>query len=274
MKSVTLTIILLFSSIILFGQKEKIGLIKKSIDENNFDECLEIISKTKFTDSTKNIVFYYKAICEREKKQSELAVNSLTIALNSTLKSDTLYERILFLRSLTYIDLEKVELAIKDNEILINQYPASMPYLLNMSYLYGENQQYYNCLKVLKKALAIDSNDVYVVNNLAYYNCLTKDYDAVIKYAIKGLKITTDSVWIATLLNSLGLAQAKIISSEIGLKTLDESIAYKSDNPYSYYNKALVYIDLYDKDNACKNLRKAKELGGIKLTYYLLQECE
>ncbi len=143
-----------------------------------------------------------------------------------------------------------------------------------MSYLYGENKQLYNCIKTLQQALSIDSLNISIINNLAYYNNETKDYKATIKYATKGLTLTKDSLWIASLLNSLGFAQAKTFSPDKGLQTIEQSITYKPNNPYAYFNLGLIYLDKKENLEACKNFKIAKELGGINMTEgYLKQFC-
>jgi tetratricopeptide (TPR) repeat protein len=274
MKKIALQLLLLFVTLCALGQSDQVGQIKHLIDQNQYDKGLEIIDNLIAKKQATNIVYYYKAICEQEKKLFESSIISSTTALKTTTKADTLFPHILLLRALSYAHAGKLDLGISDNQTLVKEFPNNVDYLLNMSYLYGENQQLYNCIKTLQQALTIDSLNVYIINNLAYYNNEAKDYKATIKYSTKGLTLTKDSVWISSLLNSLGFAQAKTISLEKGLKTIGQSITYRQNNPYAYFNLGLIYLDKKEIEEACKNFKIARQLGGVNLTAeYLKQYC-
>ena len=162
MKKFTLTIFIFFP-LILVGQTSVVENIRREINQQNFDRGLEIIDSLMKNKESSNLIYYYKAWCEDGKKDYESSLESATISLSKTNKSDTLYQDILFLRSLSYANAGKVYLGILDNEILVNEFPKNIDYLLNMSYLYGENQQFYNCIKSLSQALTIDSLNIYII---------------------------------------------------------------------------------------------------------------
>ena len=267
---------LLFLSVTFFavGQSDKIGQMKHFIEEKKYDSGLLIIDNVIAKKQATSIFYFYKACCEKETKLFDSSIISATTALKMTSQSDTLYPRILLLRAFSYANAGKLDLGIADNETLVKEFPNDVGYLLNMSYLYGENQQLNNCIKTLQQALTIDSLNIYIISNLAYYNNETKDYKATINYAKKGLTLTKDSVLIASLLNSLGFAQAKIFSPDKGLQTIGLSITYRPNNPYAYFNLGLIYLDKKENMEACKNFKIARELGGINMTEgYLRQYC-
>lgn len=203
----------------------------------------------------------------------EAATVSASSALKITPKTDTLFERILFLRSFCYAHAGKLDLAIADNETLLRQFPNDLHYLLNISFLYGENQQFEDCMKTLRKALTIDSSKISILNNLSCYSNQSSKYGDAIKYSEKGLTLAKDSAK-ASLLNSLGFAQAKSISVEKGLQTIKQSISYRPNNPYAFFNLGLIYLDKKEIEEACKNFNIARQLGGINLTAeYIKQYC-
>jgi tetratricopeptide (TPR) repeat protein len=275
MKKLSLQIIFIFLALYAYSQEsDPIGQIKHLINENKCDSSLQVIDNLIAKNQATSIVYYYKANCEQKNKLFESSIVSATTALSTITKSDTLYPHILLLRSLSYANAGKLESGIADYEILVKEFPNNVYYLLNMSYLYGENQQLDNCIITLKQALAIDSLNLGIINNLAYYSNETKNYAATIEYARRGIILTKDSVWIASLLNSLGLAQAKIISPDKGLQTIRQSITYRPNNPYAYFNLGLIYLDKKENGEACKNFEKARQLGGVNLTAnYLSQYC-
>jgi tetratricopeptide (TPR) repeat protein len=271
-----LLLVLIYFSLTIFsaiGQKEQIAQIEDLIDREQYDKGLEIISQVISKHPT-NIAYYYKAYCEQQKKLFEAATVSASLALKITTKNDTLYTRILFLRSLCYAHAGQLNLAIADNETLLKQFPNDLHYLLNMSFLYGENQQFDDCMKTLRQALTLDSSNISILNNLSYYSNQSSKYGDAIKYSEKGLTLAKDSVFKASLLNSLGFAQAKSISVEKGLQTIKQSISYQPNNPYAFFNLGLIYLDKKEIEEACKNFSIARQLGGINLTAeYIKQYC-
>lgn len=274
MKKLIISIIL-FLPFFAFSQIENMQQISPLINQMRYDEGLEIIKKIIKNKQASNITYYYKACCEQGNRNFESSIESATTALKMTNKTDTLYPHILSIRALSYAYAGKINLGIADNEIVIKENPDNVYFLVNMSYLYGENRQFYNCIKTLKHAITLDSLNVYLLNNLAYYNCEAKDYKATIKYAMKGLKLAKDSTMTATLLNSLGFAEAKIVSVDKGLQTIEKSITYWPSNPYAYNYLGLIYLDKKEIDEACKNFNIAKQLGGANLTEgYIKQYCE
>lgn len=259
-----------FSSV---GQDDQIVQIKELIDREQYEKGLEIIGQV-ISKHPINIVYYYKAYCEQQKNSLKEATASASLALKTTTTTDTLYERILVLRSFCYAHSGQLDLAIADNETLLKQFPNDLHYLLNMSFLYGENKQFEDCMKVLRKALTLDSSNISILNNLSYYSNQSNKYGDAIKYSEKGLALAKDPVSKASLLNSLGFAQAKSGSVEKGLLTIKQSISYRPNNPYAFFNLGLIYLDKKETEEACKNFSIARQLGGINLTAeYIKQYC-
>lgn len=255
------------------GQKDLILQVENLIDRQQYDKCLELIDQA-ISKKPTNIVYYYKAYCEQQKRLFEPAAASASMALKMTTKTDTLYKSILFLRSSCYANTGMLDLAIADNETLLKQFPNDLHFLLNMSYLYGENQQFDDCLIVLRHALILDSSNIFIINNLSYYSNQSGKYEDAIRYSSKGLTLTTDSVWVASLLNSLGFGQSKTISMEQGIKTIRQSINYRPNNPYAFFNLGLIYLDKKEVEEACKNFKIAQQFGGVNMTAeYIRQYC-
>lgn len=277
MKNVKIIIIIFFLigySALSFGQDKRVTNVKELYQENKYDSALSIINKLITNNAESDIVYYYKALCEFKLNLFDSTISSTTNALNLSEKSDSLYEKSLFLRSLSYMHISNLKLAIIDAEELVERFPENVNNLINLAYFYGMNKQFYNCLKTLKQAHVKDSNNITILINLAYYNCEVKDYESAIFYSSKGLKLSQDSSEIASLLNSRGLAIAKTISSDEGIKIIYESLTYKLNNSYSYFNLALIYLDKNEQELACQNFIKAKKLGMVNMTtFYIESYC-
>jgi hypothetical protein len=87
--------------------------------------------------------------------------------------------------------------------------------------------------------------------------------------------LAKDSVSKASLLNSLGFAQTKLISVEKGLQTIRQSINYRPNNPYAFFNLGLIYLSKKEIEEACKNFSIARQLGGINMTEeYIKEYCK
>ncbi len=268
-------LITLFFPILIWGQTSLNEQLSFEIKQKNYDKGLQIINNIISNKKYNNTTYYYKAFCEQEKGLFDSSITSATIALLNTSKTDTLFQDILLLRSISYAAIGNLNLGILDNETLVNEFPYNIDYLINLSYLYGETQQLDKCFKIMYQGLLIDSINICLLNNLAFTYCEAKMYAQAIEFATKGLALTKDSMWIATLLNSLGLAQGMTISVKKGLQTIKRSLSYKSDNAFAYFNIGLLYIKQNEIENACLNFKKAKQLGGINLTLnYINEYCK
>lgn len=221
-----------------------------------------------------NLDHFNKANCEHQTGRLRDAVQTLGIALKMTDKKDTLYADILSLRSWVYTDMNELDSAIADNVLLVRTYPKHIGYLINLSFLYGETRKYADCMAVLHKAKSLDSSSTGVYANLAYYSAESGNYQNAIKYAEKGLTLVKDSASKGGLLNTLGFAQSKLISPEKGLQTIESSLRVYPRNAFAYLNKGRIYISMNQKAKACECFVKARELGGVVMTkYYLENYC-
>ncbi len=168
MKKLIFNLLFLMVTFFSSGQVNQIEELKRLIGQNQCEKGLEIISDLIAKKKATNLVYFYKASCEQEKKLFESSIVSATSGLEITNKSDSLYPSLLLLRFLSYANAGKLDLGIVDNETLVKAFPKEIGYLLNLSFLYGENNQFSDCLRILQKALTIDSLNVSIINNLAY----------------------------------------------------------------------------------------------------------
>lgn len=273
-----LIIICLFFPLFSLGQsEEEVNVLAQLIKDKKFEQGYELSKKYLKKKKNAGLVYYYKAVCEQSKGSYKNAMETADKGLEVVTKSDTLFGMFVHLKSWAKVYTGDIAGALVLMEGLSESDPTNWKYLVDLSYLYGENLQFYNCLKVLKIAYQIDSLNNLVINNLAYYNTQTGDYESAIFYAKKGLDLdlTNDSLVKGSLYNSLGISQAKTISYQKGLETIKESMKYFPGNPYAYFNIGLIYLDQENPEEACRNFKIAQELGGTNISHVVYEMyCE
>ncbi len=221
------------------------------------------------------VEYYNKAVSEYEKGSYDSVVMLLNKAVALIPKNDTLYPLLLSSRSASYMNIGKLDSAIKDLEQLVKDRPREIGYVVNLSNLFGQEHRYTECIATLEKAKSMDSSNVLVYMNLAYFSGESGDYANAIKYAERGLKKTKDSIWTGALLNNLGFAQSKSISAAEGLQTVNRSLKFYPGNSFAYFNLGRISLDMNDKENACSYFIKARDLGGVVLTEeYIENYCK
>jgi len=236
------TIILIFISILAFGQ----------------------------ADEYQNINSLYKG----GKLQETL--DKSTIELSRLSPSDTIYTKLLELRAITFMDLSNFPSAIRDYQSLINLHPHICDYYSNIFYAYWELGQDSIGYLFLQKGNKINPTDLLILNNMSYYLGQVKKYEESIKYASIGLqqKNISDNMH-SYLLNNRGYALICINKFEQGLEDINKSIAFNPDNSFSYCYRAMANIGLRQMTTVCSDLEKSKNLGAVKLTQFLRsQYCE
>lgn len=166
--------------------------------------------------------------------------------------------------------------AIPDWILVIDMRPDSLRYYNNLAYAYWSNDNLEKGLQTIKKAYSINDNDVQTISNLAFYSAESQQYKSCVKYASIGLKKEGLSD------REKGLLLSNRANGYNGLRKYNkaEKDAYKSiqyfpDNSYVFYYRAVARFALGRPDEACEDLNRAKNLGGIMMTAKLLSEkCE
>ena len=240
----------------------------------------DIIAASKFIDSVElfdktfsiRMIKYYRADCYYELKKFDEAIAICTNEISTYSDKDDLLNSFYFLKINSYREKSELTSAIYENQKLIKIFPKNVYAYHNISYLYGEVQDYKECFNALEKAFQLDSSNLGVYNNLSYYSSKAGYYDKAVRYASSGIKLAKDSSNIGSLLNNRGFGKIGLKKNESALADIEESLKYTPINPYAYYNKALAYIQLKEFDKVCSNLQKAKDQGGINLTEALLKQ--
>jgi tetratricopeptide (TPR) repeat protein len=215
---------------------------------------------------------YKVALKLSDEKQFE-ASNQLC---NSELKklniNDNRYTEFLSLRANNYRELKDFKAGIADDRALIKIQPNETRYYVDLSYLYGELNEYSKCLEVLKHALGISPKDIYVLNNLSYYSSQAGNFVDGISYADKGLANVSDPIWKGALLNNRGYCNLYLQKYDTALADINEAIKLDPNNSFAYSYRALANITLKRFETVCSDLQKAKSLGAINFTADLIRQ--
>lgn len=219
-----------------------------------------------------HLIQYYRADGLYKLKRFNDVIRICSDEITNYSVKDSLLKRFYYLEMNAYREIEKFTDAIYVNQKLIASFPDDYYAYHNISYLYGEVGDYQACFTALGKAVNIDPENVGALSNLSYYSSKIGEYNKAVNYATDGIKYATDSSDIGMLFNNRGFGEIGLKKYSRALEDIDESLKYKPINPYAYYNKALVYIQLKDFDRVCENLNKSKKQGGVNLTQELLKQ--
>jgi tetratricopeptide (TPR) repeat protein len=117
------------------------------------------------------------------------------------------------------------------------------------------------CIRLLERAVRHDSSDQKCYLNLAFM------YGEFGRYQ-KALDINNMLIdrfgKDARTLNNRGYCKYKLGDLEGALEDINNSLGVAPNNSYAYRNRALVYLDQKKKEDACRDLQKARALGFEK----------
>lgn len=258
-KYFTCLLILYFSSNALLAQKEvysRVDLLLKTSRPAEAFDLLDSLGKSG-NESSKPVFQAYKAQSLLSLQRYEEAIEICTEQISKMSSKDTLLHKMYFLRSLSYDYTGKRDLAIENISKAIKLKPKETVYYINASFYYGEQGDYKSCLSSLQKAYKLEPESFHVLNNLSYYSAMNGEYQKAIDYANKGIAVSKDTYAHAVLLNNRGFAEIGMKDYEAAASDIGDAIKIYPENPYAYYNKALLHIQLGNADIVCENLNLA-----------------
>ena len=242
----TIIIILLFKVYFVFGQKNFTILVNYNSAEHSF--------KTKHYND---------------------AIKITTKSLGSMQATDTLYEKILSLRVLSYLKVKNFDKAIADYKKLIYTNPSDLTYYVGIAYAYSELNDFKNCFYYLNEGYKVNPKDTYLLNNMAHYHNIGKDFDGAIRYANLALELNLGNDSRSFILIERSKSYTNLKMYEQALKDCNESISLSPNNSLAHYYRALANIGLNKLEMVCSDLEKAKKYAAGGLTKDLIKQyCE
>lgn len=211
----------------------------------------------------KPVFQYYKADCMLMQRQYEETIRICSAQISKLKSRDTLLPHFYFLESLAYEQTGKRTQAIEALNKAIRLRPEKVAYYINASFYYGEEGDYKRCLANLRKAIALEPQNVSVLNNLSYYSSMNQQYEQGLQYANAAMKFARGNAETAILLNNRGFAYLGMKNYDAATSDINDALRLYPENPYAYFNKALLYMHFGNNEAVCENLQMATLYGYI-----------
>ncbi len=300
-----------FFSISVAGQsaKELIARGQQLIGEKKFTEALDIYNKAWKKDSTKYDVYTGRGTVFFELKEMQKSFDDFSRAIELEPDSALAYH---YRANLMYV-LNYTDEAIADNTKAIERTSdekfllgcfvnrgsakeqkrdfkgayedfyraysydtADISVLNNLGTVLDELDRREEAIMYLKKAIKLDSSFVGPYVNIGFQYSLMGTYEESLGYFNKSLELEKDE---PLTLNDRGFSRYKLNDYAGALEDINKSITRYAINAYAYKNRALVYLALEKKDEACADLKKAKELQfekqyGLEVNELLKKNCQ
>ena len=135
--------------------------------------------------------------------------------------------------------------------------------LSNLANILSELGRKTEAIAYLERSIRIDSTFSGGLGNLAFIYSGMGNYKKAVELNTRLLRIQHNEPFA---LNNRGYAKVMDGDIEGGLEDINNSILVSPYNSYAFRNRAIAYIKLHKKAEACSDLAKAKELGFSK--YY------
>jgi tetratricopeptide (TPR) repeat protein len=206
----------------------------------------------------------------RQSKQYNLALTLVNEILSKPIEIDTIRRGFLHEKGFIFEHLSEPDSALNCYLEVLNSSPNFTPSINGAASIYGEFGQYDKAYLLFAKIRNKDQNDILPLSNIIYFKGLEGNYNDAIIYADTAMVIAKDSIVIALVLNNRGYAKLKIGKLTEALEDINKSLNYLPNNSYAYRNKALIYIENEELDDACLALQKAKDLGAVNMTKELI----
>jgi len=271
---------------------------KQLRQENKIDEAMKIINQVLEKDSLNTDAIVVKASLFFRLEKYQDAYNIYTKGLNSQPNNSILLsQRGILLAQLGNYELAENDLESAENGLKINQeIPKDCKSYQVIGTLAGYLNHNKKSYKYLKKAMNCNPNNSEVYINLSA-TCFDLDKtDEGLEYLIKASQFDPDNYMI---LGNLGFAyqkkgefklaidyfskalvlkpnepqaigniafnQYKLGKLTIALENINKSIDLKPENAYSYRTRALIYLEMGEKENACDDIQTAINKDYTKL---------
>lgn len=304
-------LLLLFLSLVATAQpvKDLINQGQQLLGEKKFTEALVIYNKAFKKDSTTYDVFTGRGTAYFELKEFQLSYDDFSRAIALEPDSAIAYH---YRANLMYI-LNYTDEAIADNTkaiertsdekfllgCFINRGSAKeqkrdfkgayedfyraysydttdISVLNNLGTVLDNLGRQEEAIMYLKKAIALDSSFVGPYVNIGFQYSQLGRYEEALVYFNKALELEKDE---PLTLNNRGFTRYKLNDLSGALEDINKSIFQFATNAFAYKNRALVYLALDKKEDACNDLKKARELQfekqfGSEVNELLKKYCE
>jgi hypothetical protein len=241
-----------------------------------YNQSLKVIDSLISLNKCNPELHLWKSYNASKLKDYNKSLDAINYSLDNCQKPvDSIYKELVLEKSFSLALMGDFNEAILICKNLTLEYPTDADLKITLSYLNSENSNIPKAIEILVELYEVDSLNVTVLNNLAFYYVENNEYNRSIYFANKGLRIVENPTRKGTLLNSKGYAIALGQDPKLGLEIINNSLEFYPDNPYAFFNIGVVNLHLEKLEKACENFNKAKELGAINRTKQAIElYCE
>ncbi|MBS1915403.1 MAG: tetratricopeptide repeat protein [Bacteroidetes bacterium] len=131
---------------------------------------------------------------------------------------------------------------------------------INSGYLNTISNDHDKALELYQKALSLNPNQVYALNNIGYtLTCVQNKHNEALEYLNKAMDINSN---FAPAYSNRGYAKLKKGDFENAFSDISHSIQLDSKSAYSYRNLGIYYFDIGNFAEAKIQFEKAKEIDA------------
>lgn len=206
--------------------------------------------------------YSYRATFYSLNGQFELAIKDINMALIGK-KDDT---KLLETRAGYFLRSNKFDNAISDCNYLLQLDPKNAKILYFRGIALKKTGNIEKALADFNNSIEINPNNAEIHNDRGFVFIAQEKYNLAITDFTKSIQLTEtkDTAGKAYSYNNLGFCQYKNGDLEQALKDVNYSIKLLPTNPYAYRNRALIFLEMKKKAEACADIELSLQLGFTK----------
>ncbi len=239
------TIFDFFASII--PSRKEIVLQNNRITYNDGEQIRQLIRTLRYPESYNEALDFYR------NEQFGAAAMKFRESLPKINKNANTYR----LAISCYIqdkDFKNAQILSKELQLKYKPKPND---LITYGYILIEKKQLDKALLEFEKALKIDNNNIYALNNRAYVLINQLNFNDAILDLDKAISLNSN---FAYAFNNRGFAKIKLGLLDEGYVDLEKSLELDDKNAYVYFSYGVYYYEKGEKDKALEYFEKSHEL--------------
>ncbi len=259
---------------VLKGEALSENITRKTKNIKVYNSAMAAYSKALELDSTHALALHSAMLINMFHQKYDKAIE-YAIRLAEHAEEEWQFKNAILNMANCYGYLGDHEKSIKAYLMAIKVYPESPDYHNNLALAYHRNKEFDKAQEYAYKAIELKPEDLMFKGNLAYIFTSIDKYEEAIQIYDEILAKEVSPISY----NNRGYAKLKLGNYEAALKDINFSLKLYPENSYAYRNRALVYIEMKKTDEACKDLKKANELGysisyGKEVNQLLEKHCK
>lgn len=240
----------------LYHNRAFARLARKNI-EGMFDDLYKAVR----LDPENPEYYYWRGYFLSQAGNEEAGIKDFTKGLDFTEKGGTLYNSFLSSRCGTYIKIRKLEEAIVDAKAVLALDSNNVVMLNNMGVIMTDLDRAEESLPYFIKAFELAPERSELIGNIGWGYLCAERYDESLIWYNREVETNPNS--------GFGYSNRGYLKIQMGdlkgaKRDLKKAIKYDVSNSFAYKNRALLYIEMEDYEQACEELNLAEQYGFTK----------